>query len=97
MVDVRLTGVPALAVDELEIVEKGLYQSGVATGLGVLVLFLFSFRSIRQSILAAIPLVVGIILTCLLCATRVWPFELDYLKFYLRALWVWGSIFPFTF
>lgn len=62
-VKVRLTGVPALAVDELGIVEKGLYQSGVATGLGVLVLFLFSFRSVRQSILAAIPLVVGIILT----------------------------------
>lgn len=62
-VNVRLTGVPALAVDELAIVEKGLYQSGVATGLGVLLLFLFSFRSFRQSVLAAIPLVVGIILT----------------------------------
>ncbi|MBT6176590.1 MAG: hypothetical protein HOI23_05030, partial [Deltaproteobacteria bacterium] len=35
LVNVRLTGVPALAVDELTIVEKGLYQSGVATGLGV--------------------------------------------------------------
>ncbi|MED5463424.1 MAG: MMPL family transporter [Myxococcota bacterium] len=60
---IQLTGLPTLAVDELRIIEEGLFQSSFATGIGILILFLIAFRSFRQSLFAGVPLVIGIILT----------------------------------
>ncbi|MCC6528525.1 MAG: MMPL family transporter [Polyangiaceae bacterium] len=54
-----LTGMPAVVVDELHIVERGLEQSTLATTIGILVLLLIGFRSFRYSIFALVPLGVG--------------------------------------
>lgn len=61
-----LTGVPALSVDELVIVRNGLMSSSVAATIGIFGLCLLLFRSIRQTIVALLPLLPGIIFT--LCA-----------------------------
>lgn len=58
-----LTGMPALITDELEIVQTGLAQSTVATTLGIALLCLLLFRSLRQTIVALIPLGPGVIAT----------------------------------
>ncbi len=60
-IKVQLTGLPTLAVDELEIIKSGLSKSSLATGTGIFILFLLAFRSLRHSLFAGIPLVVGII------------------------------------
>lgn len=63
--DVRaiLTGMPALIVDELEIVTEGLVLSSLATGVGITVLCLLLFRSLWQAIVALVPLLPGIVIT----------------------------------
>lgn len=63
--DVRadLTGLPALAADELTIVEQGLRTSSIAATLGILVLCLALFRSLKLTIVALVPLLPGIVLT----------------------------------
>lgn len=58
-----LTGMPALITDELEIVQTGLLQSTVATTLGIALLCLLLFRSVRQTIVALIPLGPGVVAT----------------------------------
>lgn len=60
-VTARLTGLPALAVDELEIVEQGLMITSVAATIGIFGLCLLLFRSLRQTIVALLPLAPGIL------------------------------------
>lgn len=60
-VTARLTGIPALSTDEVDIVREGLLHSGLATGIGIFVLFWFFFRSFRQSVVAGLPMLLGII------------------------------------
>lgn len=60
-VTARLTGLPALAVDELEIVEQGLVVTSIAATIGIFGLCLLLFRSLRQTIVALLPLAPGIL------------------------------------
>lgn len=62
-VTARVTGLPALAVDEQDVITIGLFQSSIATALGILILFLFIFRSLRQTVVALLPLFAGVVLT----------------------------------
>lgn len=56
-----LTGTPALSADELEILKYGLQMSTVATTLGIGLLCFLLFRSLRQTIIALIPLLPGMV------------------------------------
>ncbi len=58
-----LTGLPALAVDELSAIEVGLQRSSVATTIGILLLCVLLFASFRQGIVALLPLLPGVALT----------------------------------
>ncbi len=60
-VQARLTGVPALAVDEMYHLKAGIRLTGFTAGFGIVVLFLFAFRSWRQTVLAAAPLLIGVV------------------------------------
>lgn len=60
-VTAKLTGLPALAVDELEIVEQGLVITSIAATIGIFGLCLLLFRSLRQTIVALLPLAPGIL------------------------------------
>lgn len=56
-----LTGMPALIADELTIVQRGLMVSSIATTIGIAVLCLLLFRSVRQMIIALVPLAPGVV------------------------------------
>ncbi|MEM9695362.1 MAG: MMPL family transporter, partial [Myxococcota bacterium] len=58
-----LTGPPALAVDEEGQIQKGLATTSAATGLAILVLLYFAFRSLRYTLLALVPTAVGVAAT----------------------------------
>ena len=60
-VTAKLTGLPALAVDELVIVEEGLLVTSIAATIGIFGLCLLLFRSLRQTIVALLPLAPGIL------------------------------------
>ena len=62
-VSLGVTGIPALNVDEYRSIERGLWQSSIATTLGILCLFWLGFRSIGTILIAFIPLGLGVILT----------------------------------
>lgn len=62
-IQAQLTGMPALGVDELSTVKKGLMQSSWATTLAILVLLYSAFRSLRYTILTLLPLGIGLMLT----------------------------------
>lgn len=68
-VAIRVTGIPALTVDELEIIELGVLQSTAMASLGILLLLLLAFRSLRLAILALLPLGLGTVLA--LAAVRI--------------------------
>ncbi len=57
----QLTGMPALATDELRLVSRDCVVAGVASGLGVLLVFVLAFRSIRVSLFLALPLGIGLL------------------------------------
>lgn len=61
--EAHLTGLPALSVDELEIVQAGLISSSIAATLGIFGLCLALFRSFRQTVVALLPLLPGIVAT----------------------------------
>jgi uncharacterized protein len=50
-----LTGLPALSVDELLVVRRGLMTSSVVTTVGIGLLCLVLFRSVRQTVVALLP------------------------------------------
>ena len=58
-----LTGLPAISVDELQVVEEGLSRSSVATTAGIFGLCLILFRSMRQTVVALLPLLPGVVLS----------------------------------
>ena len=58
-----LTGMPALIVDELEVLQRGLMTSSVVTTLGIALLCLLLFRSVRQMLIALLPLGPGVLVT----------------------------------
>ena len=60
-VTAELTGLPALAVDELRIVQDGLLITSIAATIGIFGLCLLLFRSLRQTIVALLPLAPGIL------------------------------------
>lgn len=62
-VEADLTGLPSLSVDELDLVNRGLRRSSVATTLGIFALCLLLFRSAWQSIVALAPLLPGVVVT----------------------------------
>ncbi|MFT7623525.1 MAG: hypothetical protein ACI9WU_002708 [Myxococcota bacterium] len=62
-VQASLTGAPALTVDEEDQIAAGIARSAVFTGLGIVLLLLLAFRSLRYAILALIPVAVGVNIT----------------------------------
>lgn len=60
---VQLTGLPALIVDEQRMLRRGLFTSSVASGLAIIILCLAMLRSLRQTIIAQVPLLCGVALT----------------------------------
>jgi len=60
---VKLTGLPALIVDEQRMLRRGLLSSSVASGLGIILLCLAMLRSLRQTIIAQVPLICGVAMT----------------------------------
>jgi predicted RND superfamily exporter protein len=62
-VTVQLTGLPALIVDEQRMLRRGLLTSSVASALAIVMLCLLMLRSLRQTIIAQVPLLCGVALT----------------------------------
>ncbi len=62
-VKATLTGMPAVAVDELAAVDRGFHQSTIGTTVGIILLLLIGYRSLRYSVMALVPLGVGTVLT----------------------------------
>ncbi len=58
-----VTGMPALIVDELDVLQRGLMTSSIVTTVGIALLCLLLFRSLRQMIIALLPLGPGVLLT----------------------------------
>lgn len=58
-----LTGLPPLAVEEHRLVTRGMLQSSVASGIGILLLCLYMLRSLRQTALSLTPLLGGVAMT----------------------------------
>ena len=62
-VSANLTGMPAVVVDELQVVTRGLQQSTAATIVGILLLLYIGYRSFRYSLIALVPLAVGTVVS----------------------------------
>ncbi len=58
-----LTGLPAIVADETHILKRDVTLTTVAAILGILCLFYFGFRSLRQTALGLLPLLTGLLLT----------------------------------
>lgn len=63
-VELLLTGIPVLTLDEHGFVARGSLESSVASGLGIVALLLLAFRSVRSIVLTLVPLVLGMVVTC---------------------------------
>ncbi len=70
-VEVELTGLPVLVVDEHHLVSRGLWQSGLATGLGVFLVLALAYRSMRQTVFALLPLGIGMGISMILIVTLI--------------------------
>lgn len=60
---VDVTGMPALAADELRIIRSGLRLTSTLSALGILLLLYIAFRSLRASLIAVVPMLAGIVIT----------------------------------
>lgn len=58
-----VTGVPALAVDELQMVQNDLAKTTIASSIAILITLYWAFRSFRQSLVSFLPLGFGTIVT----------------------------------
>ncbi len=58
-----VTGVPALATDELEIIQKDLATTTISSTIAILLTLYWAFRSFRQSMVSFLPLGFGTIVT----------------------------------
>ncbi len=56
-----VSGMPSLQTDELRLVTRDCLVAGIASGLGVLLVFMIAFRSLRVSLFLVLPLGVGLI------------------------------------
>jgi predicted RND superfamily exporter protein len=59
----KLTGLPALIVDEQTHLRRGLMESSVASALAIILLCWLMLRSFRQMIISQVPLLCGLALT----------------------------------
>ena len=59
----KITGLPAMIVDEQKIIQRGTLRSSIASGVAILLLCLLMLRSIRQTIIVLVPLMYGVALT----------------------------------
>lgn len=62
-VTAELTGLPALAADELDVIGEGLQLTTFLSTAGILLILFLAFRSLRQTLLALIPLGAGVFIT----------------------------------
>ncbi|NVB41654.1 MMPL family transporter [Pseudenhygromyxa sp. WMMC2535] len=60
---IRLTGIPLLAVDEQQVLSRGLAMSSAAAGLGIFVLLMWAFRSWRRAMVALLSIGVGTVIS----------------------------------
>jgi predicted RND superfamily exporter protein len=60
---VQLTGLPALIVDEQRMLRRGLMSSSIASAVAIILLCLAMLRSLRQTLIAQVPLLAGVALT----------------------------------
>jgi hopanoid biosynthesis associated RND transporter like protein HpnN len=60
---VKLTGLPAIVADETRIVGRDVAVTSLVATAGILALFIFGFRSIRQTALGVPPLLIGMLCT----------------------------------
>jgi len=61
-VEIRLTGYPALSVDEVDAIRDGAFLPGALSALLVVALFAFGFRSRAGILIAGIPLAAGMLI-----------------------------------
>lgn len=59
----KITGLPALVVDEQKMLQRGMLKSSVASALAIVLLCLVMLRSLRQMIISQVPLIYGVALT----------------------------------
>lgn len=62
-VEALIAGMPAFAVDENDSLRRGLLVSSAASAIGILLLCFLLFRSLRQTILAMMPLFGGTVIS----------------------------------
>lgn len=62
-VTASLSGPPALAVDEEKQIQRGVATTSGVTGLGIVLLLLIAFRSLRYALLTLAPVAVGVSIT----------------------------------
>ncbi|MCP4679243.1 MAG: MMPL family transporter [Deltaproteobacteria bacterium] len=60
-VSARVTGMPAIVTDEMRLVQRDCVVAGLVSGIGVLLVFMLAFRSLRVSLFLVLPLGVGLI------------------------------------
>jgi hopanoid biosynthesis associated RND transporter like protein HpnN len=60
-VTAKVTGMPAIVTDEMHAVTRDCVVAGFASGLGVLIIFMFAFRSVRMSLFLCLPLGLGLV------------------------------------
>ena len=58
-VEILLTGLPKLTVDEQDVLTTSLWKTSLATGIGIFVILIVVFRSLPKTIIALIPIGVG--------------------------------------
>lgn len=58
-----VTGMPALTTDEMRVVTRDILVTGVLAGLAVLLVFFWTYRSLRVGLFAVLPLGVGLVWT----------------------------------
>lgn len=59
----RLTGLPAIIADETDLVNRDVLLTSLVAIAGIVALFVFGFRSVRQIVLGVSPLLVGLLWT----------------------------------
>jgi len=62
-VEVKFTGFPALVVDEMNIIQRDMFKTTIIALIGIVLVFLLIFRVVRQTVLANVALLVGLLWT----------------------------------
>ncbi|MBK8480294.1 MAG: MMPL family transporter [Proteobacteria bacterium] len=72
---VRLAGLPALIVAEQSILDRDTVMTSAVAALAIVLIFVFGFRSLRQSLIGIVPLTIAML--CTLAAVRLTVGELN--------------------